>query len=476
MLRALAKDGSIYTVANFLTKGFSFLLLPFYTHVFLKSTVGIIDILSVFSLFMTSLVCFQLNQGMGRYVADPDQSEDSQIKYGSSAIWFTSFSYLLFATLLVIFPDYFIDLLSADTKVPKSTFRYAVIGMSLTGIVYFIGVYLRFMRRSKAFALITFSHGFLTTALIFLFIIKFKLGLNSVYIAPIVSGPIIIVIQLMVIKDKLKLTIDWNKIKELFVYSMPLVPASIAYVVLNFTDRLFIKEYLSFEELGTYGIAAKFSSIIQIIILGVSAALGPIAYQRAVDDSIKPELSRVFRLFIAFGMLGVLTLSLFSFETLYLLTPPEYYEAKDVMPILYFSAFFGGFSMFSIGLHLKKKTNVIAVVVILTSLLNVGLNYVLISKFQLYGAAIATLISIFINNIALVYFSQKYFKLHFHYRTIGVVFLLVSISVYFGCYVLPGLKLNLFIVIALKLLLISIFAVTLFYIKLVNPRNPFKKT
>ena len=114
MLRAVARDGGIYTVANFLTKSFSFLLVPFYTRFFLQSDIGIMDVLSVFGLLITSVVCLQLNQGMGRYVADPEVNERDRIKYGSSAILFTILMYIIFCSLIIIISPFFIKVLSSD--------------------------------------------------------------------------------------------------------------------------------------------------------------------------------------------------------------------------------------------------------------------------------------------------------------------------------------------------------------------------
>jgi O-antigen/teichoic acid export membrane protein len=476
MLRAVVKDGGIYTIANFLTKGFSFLLLPLYTNTFLKSTVGIIDILSVFGLFFTSIICFQLNQGMGRYVANPDKTEDEKIRYGSSAILFTSLMYILFSLLIAGYPSFFIKVLSSDVRIPLETFRYAVFGVSLTGIVYFIGVYLRFLRKTKGFAIASILHGVLTTGLIFILVIRYDLGINGVYIAPIISSPVVILVQLYLVRNQFKLIIDRSILGELFIYSLPLIPASVAHVILNFTDRLFIKEYLSFDDLGIYGIGSKFSIIIQIIILSISAAIGPIAFEKSANEKVRDELSRVFRLFIVVGSFGVLALSLFSFETLYIFTNPDYYEAASLMPLFYISVFFGGFSMFSIGLQIEKKTVLIGIVVVFSSAINILLNYILITQYQLMGAAIATLISICINNLTLFAVAQKHYPIKFEYTRIMLLLFILFAFIFAGNYALVKLEFSWQINILIKLILIAIFGLYLRSSKLINLKKLLRKS
>lgn len=468
MLREVVKEGGIYTIANFLTKGFSFLLLPFYTNYFLKSTVGIIDILSVFGLFMTSIVCFQLNQGMGRYVADPAKSSEEKMRYGSSAIVFSSLMYVFFTVLALLLAPVFIDLLSADVTIPLATFNYAVIGINLTGIVYFIGVYLRFLRKTKEFAVTSFLHGFLTTGLIFLLVTVYDMGVDGVYVAPIISSPIVLLVQLFIIRKDFRLVLDQSKLKDLFIYSLPLVPASVAYVTLNFTDRLFIKEYLTFDDLGIYGIGAKFAIIIQIIILSISSALGPIAFEKSMDEKVKDQLSRIFRLFIVSGSLGVLCLSIFSYETLVIFTNEGYYAAANIMPLFYLSSFIGGFSMFSIGLQIEKKTRLLGIIVVFSSFLNVLLNYLLISNFELYGAAVATLISILANNLVLFSFAQKHYPIQFHYQRIFLLLLFMLLCIGMGSYILPQFELSLVASILLKIGIVGIFVVYLKASNLIN--------
>ncbi len=70
MLKDLIKEGGLYTVANFLTKGVSLLLIPFYTAYFTPSDYGVIDILVVFGAFFNAIISLQLGQGLGRYVGD----------------------------------------------------------------------------------------------------------------------------------------------------------------------------------------------------------------------------------------------------------------------------------------------------------------------------------------------------------------------------------------------------------------------
>ncbi|MBN4082128.1 oligosaccharide flippase family protein [bacterium AH-315-B15] len=467
MLRDLIKEGGLYTLASLLTRGMTLLLLPFYASVFSTSDFGIFDILSVFGVLITAILCLQLNQGMGRYVAEPTNEAEKKKRIASSAIYFISGIYLISCLLFLAFPDWFVKVLSADVKIPLLTFQYAVVSITLTGIFYFIGVYLRFLRMSKEYATLSFFHALLSTLLTLLLVGYYKMGIDGVYISYIIVSPLIIISQCIVLRKQLVLEFDKKVLRPLFKYSLPLVPGAVAYVILNFTDRLFIKE-ISMSDAGIYAMASKFSLIISIIALGVSSALGPIVFQKHIDEETKPQLARIFRLFISLGSVGVLTLSLFSFETLQIFTNETFYGAESVMPVLYLAVFISGLSMFSIGLHIKEKTALIGIVVVISAGLNILLNYYLIAEYEMLGAAIATLISTIFNNFVLIFLSQRVYRLKIEYVKIFVAASVLIFFMYLGIKVVGSMDISLILAILLKIGLIAGYFFFLLFIKLVS--------
>ena len=69
-----------------------------------------------------------------------------------------------------------------------------------------------------------------------------------------------------------------------------------------------------------------------------------------------------------------------------------YWESANIVAILSFSFFFSMLkdSAF-IGLQIVKRTKIAGLLITLSSLINLGLNILLIPRFSIYGAAIATL-------------------------------------------------------------------------------------
>jgi len=414
MLRDLLKEGGLYTLANLLTKGVSLLLIPFYTAYFSPTDYGIVDILVVFGTILTTITSLQLNQGLGRYVGEPSIDEKEKKILASSAVWFSLILYCAVFVLLILFPHPFIRLLSnEEVQIPVNTFILAVGAVSINGIFYLLGVYLRFLRKTKPYAVLSFLHAILNIITTIYLVLYLDKGINGIYVASIAVAPAIIILQLISLKGHLVFALSHEQLKKLFKFCIPLIPAAVAYVALNFIDRIFIKEYLSFEQEGIYGVANKFASAISIVVMGFSSALAPILYQKHNQNWVKSELGRIFKLFFGVGTIVVLTLSLFSYETLVIFTQEDYYSAYRVMPLLYLSMLFTGIGMFAPGLHLSERTKIIPYIVLISCVINAILNYLLISTYHLIGAAFATSLSVFINNAIFFYFSQKFFKMEY---------------------------------------------------------------
>jgi len=161
-------------------------------------------------------------------------------------------------------------------------------------------------------------------------------------------------------------------------------------------------------------------------------------------------------------------LSLFSYETLYIFTKPSYYEAEYIMPLFYISLLITGLGLFSPGLHIKHKTKIIPFVVVFSASINIGLNYLLVNKFQLIGAAVATLVSIMINNVILFIISQKLYKTPYQIKLVLSVFILFSIFIGMGYYLKTFTELTWINAILIKLALIVGYGIVLFKLNLID--------
>lgn len=458
MLKDLLKEGGLYTLASVLTSALSLLLIPLYTAYFSPSEFGILDIIAVYGGFFTAFVSLQLGQGLTRYVSDGSIDLTEKKIFASTAISFTVIIYLLFGALVFFADTFFINIISSDVKIPENLFDLAILTVMLNGIFYIQGLYFRSIRKTKQFTLLSFIHALSNILLTLLFVIGLDYGLIGVYYAAIIVAPVLLFVQMFLLRNEIKPLIGKRQLRLLLRFSIPLVPAGLSYWLLNYTDRIFINEYLDSAQLGIYGTGAKFSSVVTLIITGFSMAIGPILYEKHHLESSRAELARIAKLYFSLGTFGVLIISVFSYETLVVFTNEQYYGAAVIMPVLYMSVLFSGVMMFAPGLNLNNRTIIIALVVVSSSLLNIGLNYLFIREFGMFGSALSTLISVAYNNIVLFVISNRYFKIKLPYARIAVGMTLFMTLVCLGSYIVPLVFTDFRNTLLMKVLLVLIYA------------------
>lgn len=429
MIRDFIKEGTIYTLAGFLAKGISLMLIPVFTMYFSPGDYGVLDLLFVFSMFFNALFSFQIGQGLTRYLGESHFDKEKQKQLASSAFIFILITYLVGAVLVMAFRDPIMDTIGLTHESHKKSYFLAVVSIVLNGIFFFMSGHLQALRRKAEFAISSFLHALLGILATYLFVIILDKSINGVFYATIAIVPIVLLYQYSRLYKEYGLIVSKKLLRELLKYSSPLIPAAIAYVLLSLTDRIFINYYLDKEQLGIYSVGFKFSFAISLVISGFSMALGPLLYQRYREEKTARELSVLFNWFVVIGLFVVSSLSIFAEETVNIFTQRPYYAASDVLPMLYFSVWFAGFAMFSPGMNLQNKTKWIALIVLFAAGLNIYLNTLFIPVLGIKGAAFATMISSIINYSLLFLLSMKLFKFEISRTLLLICIFLTLITV-----------------------------------------------
>jgi hypothetical protein len=93
----------------------------------------------------------------------------------------------------------------------------------------------------------------------------------------------------------------------------------------------------------------------------------------------------------------------------------------------------------SMGLHYVKKTKYNLIIVVIVAVFNIGINFILIPLFGIYGAAVASILANMLMTILFYVYSQRYYFISYEFVRIiklflfGIVFLfLASFATVFG--------------------------------------------
>jgi len=245
----------------------------------------------------------------------------------------------------------------------------------------------------KAYAATSLIYSLGTAAIAVTLIVYFELGVLGYIIGQTAGSVAALLAGILFARScvPVSLVFDRDALKEMISFSGPLVLSSAAVYFNMYTDRWMLRAWSGLDEVGLYAVAFHIAAVVGMVVLAFGKALTPMVYQNYRSADTAHNVSKIFEYFLVLTLILVSFISLFAHELIQILTGPGYEAAEQVIGILAISAMLMGIYVFAPGLGIAKKTKTIAKINILAASVNIILNAILIPKFGMQGAAVATL-------------------------------------------------------------------------------------
>lgn len=245
------------------------------------------------------------------------------------------------------------------------------------------------------------------------------------FAAVVALDSLAVAISLIFVYLKYPRTAPWyfiqEKAKLLFKESWPLMLSSLSIVIYMRIDQIMIKEMLGEQELGIYAAMLPLSTIWNILPMAIIPSIAPFL-SRKKELSNEDYYQTLFILF-RISLLGSILISIFTIifaaPLTNILYGKNYEAAADILKIHVISNIpvFLGVTQ---GLWIinEKKSHIALIKTVIGGLSSVALNFVLIPKVGLTGAAISAVISYFISAVFCnIFLARKIFFMQLGIRT-----------------------------------------------------------
>ena len=185
----------------------------------------------------------------------------------------------------------------------------------------------------------------------------------------------------------------------------------VSFLIYTQTDRLMINHYLGIEEVGVYTIGMQLSSILAILIGPIQNSLFPKFLELYRDDYqkyynfYKLTNTIITQFYLIITLISIIVVK-YTFKYVY---SSQYDGAILIYSILAFSVFIkANGSLQTSHMTIKNITKKSFYKTLVSLILNIILNILLIPKYGINGAAIATLITQFIALFLIDFFIKEY--------------------------------------------------------------------
>lgn len=400
--KQLAKNTIIIFFGRVCTQLISFFLLPLYTSYLATKEYGTVDLIQTYVTLLVPIITLELEMSIFRFLIDSRKSEKETNKLISNNFFILGISLSIFSILYII--------VSSFVTIP---YRWLILVDIIVCVLS--GNFLQVARgfgKTLDYAISCILTG-LTTVISNIILICFvhmqaEGMIISMALANFMCSLYLFIRLKLYSKINFKI-VDFKQIKEMYKYSLPLIPNGISWWIVNVSDRSIISIVLGASANGLYAISNKFPTIISSL-TGVfnlswseSAALHINSSDR--DEFFSDITNTVLRLFMALGV-GMLACMPFVFP---ILIDVKYNDAYNYIPFLVLGTVFNvAICLYSQVYLAKKLSKQVASTAIVGAIINIFINVIFIKQIGLYAAAISTMISYFVMMIYRHFDLKKY--------------------------------------------------------------------
>jgi len=386
---SLKKHIFSYSLANMINAGLPFLLLPILTSYLSLEKFGM---LTMVQLFLTVSLPFILLNVHGLFVIEYSKlSKDDFAEFISTMLWIPLFMFAFVEVIFVLFQNIIVSYLQIDIYWIYLIPLFAL----LQSIPTMIPVIFQAQQNPRNYGIYKISLTLVNFILSIFFVISLQMGwegrmwgIFGAYVIYSIVG-LIVLFRL----EYLRLSISIPNIKEALKFGIPLLPHSIAGIMLGMSDRVFLANMLSLSEVGLYSVAFQIASGMLIVMTSINQAWVPHLYEKlnkSPDMEAKQVIvSQTYKIMLVM-IIATIVFSLLVPVIYKLFIDSKYIDGLLLAQILTIGFLFQGFYfMVTNYIFYVKKTHLLSIITVCSAIILLVLNYIFIKKFGMYGSAMA---------------------------------------------------------------------------------------
>lgn len=472
----IAKAFSFYSFSQGISAITSFVILGLYTKFLSPEDFGKISLIWIFVIVASVLIDGRLNTAFSIKYYKLSKKENTRNIYSIfvyNLIVF-SFAYLTFLAFPSLFDNIMgIEIATSDLNIVFSLILFMILGNFYTN-------FLMISKDPKTYSLVMliFNSTLIISSLVYLIIFDggYISYLKSYLIAYLLVSSLGMGFFIINYRPTKKNRFSLDNLKNLLHIGLPLVPDALLLMLLVWADRYILNLYEGLAVVGIYSVGYMFSGVInRFIVTPFGQALSPIVFEQFVKS--KDEYKRTMGMVLKYYWLIILGITIVYFvflkEVYQLLIGIEYIEGYNIIGIVLLGIIIGGAVNFlGATIIMKEKTRMMFLFTSVSVFLNIGLNFLLIPIYGMYGAATATLLSYILHFMIIFTYTQKLVFIPYDYR---FIFKSTSISLCFLALIIFISYLNIdnIIRLGLKMILFLSFILTIYSIQ--DTRNLWKR-
>ncbi len=440
-LKRFFKDTIIYGIAAVLPRAINIFLVKLHTSTLEADKYAVNTDYYVYAAYFNALLTYGMETSFFRFFS----KEKDKGKIVS-----TSFISLLITSLLFLIAMLFFSTAISDFFGFKNPifFKLLVWTITLDTLVVIPYAYLRVANKPMRFTVYKVVNILIFALLnvFFLWIVPYAIK-NAIYLPNFIveyynSYPKVMHIfvagtvasattflLLFPIVFKFKIDFDFQLLKKMLRYSLPIMVGSLAFVTNENLDKLLLGDLIGESQMGIYAACYKLGVFMTLYIMAFRLGAEPFFFNQADKKNAKETYSKILTWFTILGALFMLIVVVFIDVFAHiLLGKPEYFEALQIVPIILLAnLFLGIYNNLSIWYKLTDKTKFGMYFSVLGAIITIIFNVLMIPRIGFIASAWATLITYGFMMILSYFVGKKHYPVPYQLKKVGFYVLFATV-------------------------------------------------
>ncbi len=451
-LKKLAGQTAVYGLSSIIGRFLNYLLVPLYVYTFPPEKYGIVTEFYAYVVVLQIILTYGMETGFFRF-AEKSDNPDKVFTTVLTSVFSTSF---LFVLLVFLFSKQISTAIGYENHTDYVKIFALILATDAVSAIFFA----RLRRQNKALKFATFKILNITVNIAFNlffillcpYLLKHNINfINYIYIPDYGVGYIFVsnliaslFVFLLFIPDvfKIRFTFDKKLLKNILIYSLPLLITGLTGSINEMADRILLKylavppenvanahNYIMYQ-LGIYGANAKLAVVMMMFVQAFRYAAEPFFFANAKTDKSYKIFADVMKYYIIFAFLMFLFV-LLNLDVFKYFISKEYFEGlKVVFPLFLSRLLVGVFFILSFWYKLTDLTKYGIVIFSTGAVVTLVLDFILIPKYGYIGAAWTNFTAYAVMVLFSYFWSRKYMKVPYQYLRM-LFYVIFALSLYF---------------------------------------------
>lgn len=413
------RHGMVYAAARLAPKAAGFLMLPIYAIYLGKDGYGALSILDTLGAISSILLAQGQAQAQFRLRFKYEGFERRRLQ--TSIFWYTLGSMLLGLGVAAIVGPW----LSARYLQGISFFPLVMLAVTTACARSLTSQYTRNLQAQQkvgAYFVQTVGQTALATVGAIVLVAGVRMGVLGRVVADFVAVLLFTLVAALRLRPMLPWQGSWAMVRQSVAFGVPLMWHELANWVNSLSDRLLVNYFVGLAAAGVYSMGYKLASVVELVGFSLNTALSAQMYITLKDYATaappaRMEMTSAVQSLARSQLVQVALLALVvgscSKELLVLMSRGEFAESAEVVPLAVAGTLLAAaYRPFNGSLAYFDRTRVLPLFSLAAASSNVGLNVLLIPKFGIHGAALATLLSNTVSFTLGYFVSRRVFQVY----------------------------------------------------------------